>query len=117
MLHPYTEIVSAGDARADALHYLQDFLKRDHRRVAGSGHGESAVGGAALHGPLRVLPGEEAVDEAGGEGIAAADAIEDFQVFAVLGLIELAIVVADGAPIVQRGGFGSAWRFWLCAAW
>src|SRR5216683_3735700 len=38
------------------------------------------------------------------------DAVEDFQIFAILCLIELAIVIADGAPIVQRGGLGLAQR-------
>ena len=36
------------DARPYALHYLHDFLKRNHRRVAGSGHGQSAVRGATF---------------------------------------------------------------------
>src|SRR5260370_33477463 len=104
VLRPYKNQVRglAGDARADTFHHLQDFLKGDHRSVAGGGHGEGAVGGAAFYGPLRILPGEETVNETAGEGIAAANAVENFQAFAVRGLIELAIVVADGAPIIQR---------------
>ena len=38
------------------------------------------MGDSTLDGPLEGLSGEEAVDEAGGEGISAADAVEDVDV-------------------------------------
>src|SRR6266436_6321505 len=78
VLRPYSEIVSAGDSRAYSFHYLYYFLERDHGGVAGGGHGQGAVGCAAFYGPLRILAGQETVDQAGGEGIAAAYAVENF---------------------------------------
>src|SRR5205823_3336059 len=73
-----------------------------------SGHGEGAMGCATLDGELGILPEEETVDQARGEGVAAAYAVEDFEIFAILGLIKLAIVVANGAPVIGGGGFGFA---------
>lgn len=49
--------MSARDAGANSFHYLRDFLERGHARVSGGGHGERAVGGAAIDGPLRIMPG------------------------------------------------------------
>src|SRR5579859_872175 len=101
---------STGYAGSNPFHYLQNFLERDHGGVAGRGHGQGAVGGTALDGPLRILASEEAVDQARSEGIAAAYAVKDFEIFAIFGLMEFAVVIADGAPIVERGGFGFAQR-------
>ena len=64
--------------------------------------------GATFDGPFGVLAGEKTIDQTGSEGIAAADAIKDFDAFAIGGLEKLSIVVTDGAPIVARGGFGLA---------
>ena len=51
-----------------------------------------------------VVEFEESVDEAGGEGIAAADAVENFEVLAVDRVVELAVVPAEGGPVVVGGG-------------
>src|SRR5438552_18847510 len=63
------------------------------------------MSGAAFNRPLRVLPREKAVNEAGSERVAASDAIEDFKIFAIFRLVKLAIAIADRSPIVQGGGF------------
>jgi hypothetical protein len=62
---------SADNSRSRSFHYLQDFVQRSHGSVSRRGHGQSAVGGAALGGPLRTFSGEETIDQARGEGIAA----------------------------------------------
>src|SRR2546422_4520704 len=46
---------STRDARPDAFHYLDDFLKGGHIGISRRSHGECAVGGAAFDSPLRVL--------------------------------------------------------------
>ena len=58
------------------------------------------MGRAVVDGPGGVAGGEEAVDEAGGETVAAADAVEDLQVVALDGAVEVAVVPADRAPVV-----------------
>src|SRR5205809_2005542 len=63
------------------------------------------MSGAAFNRPLRVLPREKAVNEAGSERVAASDAIEDFKIFTTFRLVKLAIAIADRSPIVQGGGF------------
>src|SRR5437763_7580313 len=62
------------------------------------------MSGAAFNRPLRVLPREKAVNEAGSKRVAASDAIEDFKIFTIFRLIKLAIAIADRSPIVQGGG-------------
>src|ERR1035437_453499 len=94
------------DAGAAALHDALDFVEGGHGGVAGSGHGECTVRAAAVDGPVSALFVEEAVDEAGGEGIAAAYAVEDFEVGHGAGFVERTLVVADGAPVVDTGGPG-----------
>ena len=49
-------------ARRPAFHHPLDLGQRHHAGVAGRRHGERAVGGAALDGPLRALAGEQPVD-------------------------------------------------------
>src|SRR5438034_10918108 len=63
------------------------------------------MSGAAFNRPLRVLPREKAVNEAGSKRVAASDAIEDFKIFTIFRLVKLAIAIADRSPIVQAGGF------------
>ena len=62
-----------------APHERFHFGEGRRRRVAGRGHRERAVGGADLDGSLQVVALEKSKDEAGGEAIAATDAIENFQ--------------------------------------
>ena len=52
---------------------------------------QRAVGDAEVDAFLRGLAGEEAVGEAGGEAVAAADAVFDFQVVELRAVVELAI--------------------------
>src|SRR5437667_4054599 len=75
---------STRDARPDAFHYLDDFLKGGHTGISRRSHGEWAVGGAAFDSPLRVLATQEAIYQARSKGIASSNAIEDFKVFPIL---------------------------------
>ena len=50
------------------------------------------------------LPGQEAVDEAGGEGVAAADAVPDLEAVVGARLVEPPAGVEHGRPVVDRGG-------------
>ena len=52
----------------------------------------------------------QTVDEAGSEGVAAADAVDDRIDLVVLGLIELAVGVEQAGPAVRRRGVGFAER-------
>jgi len=99
---------SALDARAGAGDEFFDFGECGHGGVAGCGHGEGAVCGAEFDGSLGVGAGHEAIDEAGGEAVAAADAVEDFEVGVGAALVELTVDPSDGAPVVACGGFGGA---------
>ena len=56
------------------------FVERDLAGVAAGGHQQRAVGDAEVDAFLRRLAGEEAVGEAGGKAVAAADAVFDFEV-------------------------------------
>ena len=51
---------------------------------------------------------EEAVNQAGGETVAAADAVVDFQILAQRRFVEFAAGPADRAPVVEGGGLGIA---------
>lgn len=99
---------SALDACAAAGDEFFDLGECGHGGVARGGHGEGAVGGAEFDGSLGVGTGHEAVDEAGGEAVAAADAVEDFEVGVGPALVELSVDPGDGAPVVSCGGFGGA---------
>ena len=86
------------DPRAFALHGGFHFFERRHAGVAGRGHGQRAVGRAVLHRLLRGLAGEEPVGEAGGEAVAAADAVEDFQILAQRRFVEFAVRSRGSRP-------------------
>src|SRR5690349_10588009 len=73
---------SAAYARAPAAGQRAHFLARRHRGVARRGHRERTVGRTELEALLERLSLEQAVDEAGGEAVAAADPVEDPQVVA-----------------------------------
>src|SRR5262249_51380276 len=107
---PTVRMRSTTDTRCPAFHHFLHLGDRGHRRVAGSGHRQRAVSGAALHRPLRSAIGQEAVDQTGGERVAAADAIEDLQIGAGSGLVELAVAPGDRAPVVARGRARDAQR-------
>ncbi len=64
---------------------------------------------AAFHRPLRGLTRQEAIDQTGGERITAAHTVEDLKVFASGRFVEVAVCVADRAPMEvvgteERGG-------------
>ena len=64
--------------------------------------------GTVVDGLFGIARGHEAVDEARGERIAAADAVHDFQSVVVLGFVDFAVRPAQGAPVVDRGGLDGA---------
>src|ERR1700682_6427689 len=97
---------SSLDSGGIAFHKLEDLWKRGHAGIARSGHGQGSVSGAAIDGPLGVFVREEAVDETGDEGVTAANAIVNFQIFAIGCGIEAAVSICDGAPIIESGGAG-----------
>ena len=59
---------------------MHQLFERDLAGVAAGAHQQRAVGDAEVDAFLRRLAGEEAVGEAGGEAVAAADAVFDFEV-------------------------------------
>src|SRR5581483_7975235 len=95
---------SADDARRPAPHQPLDLRERGHRRVAGRRHRESAVRDAVGERPVDVRSGEEAVEEAGGEGVAAAAPVEDLEPGERRPHVEARPRPADGAPVVQGRG-------------
>src|ERR1039458_497961 len=60
------------------------------------------MGYAAFYGPFDGLAGKQAVDEAGGKAVAAADAVADFDV-ALRDADDLVLVVGDSSPSVAAG--------------
>src|ERR1700731_4544757 len=83
---------------------MKNFVKRRHSDIARCGHGQRSMSGTAFDGPLRVLTREKSINKTRGEGITAANTIEDLEVLAIRGLIEIAIVVANSSPIISRRG-------------
>src|SRR5437762_1040231 len=93
--------LSPRDACSHSLHHLHDFLEVRHGSVSRRGHGQRPVRGATFHRPLRILSRQESVNQPGSKGIAPPDAVENFKVFAASCLVELAVRIADRAPIIQ----------------
>ena len=71
--------------RAAAAHRLFHFLARGHAGVAGRGRGQRAVRRAVIHGLLRVVEFEKTEMQAAGKTVAAADAVQNFQIRIFLG--------------------------------
>ena len=61
---------------------------------------------ATLDRPLRVAARQESIDQSRSKRIAAAHAVKNLQVIAILRLKEFTVVIADRAPIILRGGLG-----------
>jgi hypothetical protein len=95
------------DACRAAFDDAFNFSQRGHAGVAGCGHGQSAVGYAALDGPFDAFAGEQAVDEAGGEAVAAANAVEDVDL-ALGDVNDLVLIERDCAPGIAAGGLCGA---------
>lgn len=64
--------------------------------------------GTVFDGFLGVVEFEEAELESGGEGVATADAVEDFEAVVFAGFVEVAVVPEDGGPVVDGGGDDAA---------
>src|ERR1700745_1995428 len=89
--------------RAAALHDPLHLIEGRHRRITGSRHRQRTMCAATVHCPLCALVVEEAVDEAGGEGVSPTYAVEDFEVGHGACLMEFTLVVADCTPVVHAG--------------
>ena len=68
------------------------------------------MGGAVVDGEGGIVEFHESVDEAGGETVAAADAVQNLQTIPLDGLVEFAVCPKDCAPVVDGGGFDGAKR-------
>ena len=78
------------------------FGEAGHGGVAGGGHRQGTVGGTVFHGFFGALFAQETVDEAGCEGIAAADAVKNPEVTGG-GLVEFPLVPDHRRPAIHRG--------------
>src|ERR1019366_5251258 len=94
--------------RPAALHNSLHFVERSHGRIARGGHRQRTVRAAAVDGPVRALFVQKTVDQPRREGIAATDAVEDLEVRHGPRLVELALVVAHRAPVVDGRGLHMA---------
>ena len=68
------------------------------------------MGGAVIDGEGGIVEFHEAVDEAGGETVASADAVENLQAVPLDGLVEFAVCPKNCAPVVDGCGFDGAER-------
>src|ERR1700722_17981183 len=102
LLSPSNFQRSTRDARADALHHLQNIIERRHRCIARRRHRERTVRRTAVDRKLRVLAGQKSVNQSRRERISSANAIEDLEILAILRLKKSPVIVANRAPIVLR---------------
>ena len=65
---------------------------------------------AVIHRPLRIAGRHQAVNKARSKTVAAADAVEDFQVGIFAALVKLGVHPCDGRPVVDRRCLGGAQR-------
>src|SRR3989339_520211 len=86
---------------AAAFHCFFNILYIDRCGVAGRGHGKSAMRRAVVHRFFRGFAFHDTIDEARGERVATANAVVDLEIGTLYGIVELAISVQDGAPIVD----------------
>src|SRR5260370_34241518 len=101
-------INSADDSRSCTLHHVKNFVERRHGGIARRGHSQCSMSGAAFDGPLGVLSRKKAINETRSKRVTATDTVENLDILAILGLIEIALVVANRAPVVSRGVGGVA---------
>src|SRR5947199_10268062 len=95
--------------RRAALGKRLDLVQGGHGNVTVEGGKQSAVGPAEAQGFFGGAAGNEAVDEAGGEAVAAADAVEHVDV-ARRADITLAVEPEYGGPVVAIRGVHFAQR-------
>src|SRR5688500_8686683 len=98
------------DPRAPAAGDVGELFQRDLARVAHRAHEHRAVGDAEVDALLRLGAGEETVGEAGGEPVAAADAVFDLDVLEARAVVEFSVGPHDGGPIVDRRRLHAAER-------
>src|SRR4051812_36477794 len=94
-------ILLAFDPRAAAAGDVEEFFEVDLAAVAAGAHEHGAVGDAEVDAGLGVLAREEAVGEAAGEAVAAADAVFDLELGHGQAVVELALGPHDGGPVVD----------------
>ena len=96
------------DASPRALHDLLNFFQSCHGGISRGGHGQRAMSRSAFHRPLRTLAGEKAIDQYPRRRSLRRPRGRRSPDSPASGLIECPVLIADGAPIVQRGGLGFA---------
>src|SRR5215471_15875824 len=99
---------ASSDACPYTLHHLYDLLQGHHAGIARCSHSERPMGSAAFYRPLRIFAREKAIDQARSERISSTDTIKDFEIFAILRLVKLAIAVTDGSPVIAGSSLGFA---------
>ena len=95
---------TAGAVAASQLLHLID---ADHVVVAFDGVLQAGGRHGELKSRLAVLAGEEAVDQARAEAVAAADPVDDADAV-LLGEVVFVSVLEHGGPVVVIGGVGGA---------
>src|SRR5712691_869985 len=93
---------SANDSHSCTFHHVKDFVERHHGGVARRGHSQRSMSSTAFDGPLRVLSCEKTINKTRSKRVTAANTVENLEILAILGLIEIAVVVTNRAPIVSR---------------
>src|SRR5215471_983093 len=100
---------SARDAGGLSFHQVLHVLPGGHGCVAGRGHGQGPVRGAAFKRPLHLLSGEKSIQQTRRKGVAAAHTVKDFQILSCGGFVKLAGAVRGyGTPVVAAGGVSAA---------
>src|SRR5580658_4456702 len=98
-----SENSSTRDARSDSFHHLQNFLQRSHRSISRSRHRQRPMRRATLDGSLRIVSRQKTINQPRRKRIAAANTIKNLQILPVFCLVELALAIANRAPIILRG--------------
>src|SRR5258708_13190657 len=60
------------------------------------------MSGSAFHSPLRVFSGKKTIDQTRSEGVAATNAIQDFEILSVRRSKKITLAIANRAPIISR---------------
>src|ERR1700693_1917599 len=108
--HATFSLGSADDSGARSFHYVKNFVEGRHGGIARRGHRQRSMSGTAFYSPLSILTREKPINQTGGKRITAANTIKNLKILAIFGLIEVAVVAANGSPIISRRGGGFAKR-------
>ena len=101
---------SALHASTATVHQFLHLAFVCHGSISRGCHGERSVGGTVLHRFLRVTRRHQSIDKTGSKTVAAADAVQDFQIGILAALKKPAPTPGDRRPIVDRCRLCSAER-------